>query len=91
MRSINIRYDDDGERGIFTLLAALTHAALATRDPKPSRPKPAKPGLLERFDRWAARLRQRDRERYLAQSKDVFELERRIRELERSDESFGRG
>ena len=39
--------------------------------------------LFERFDRWIARMRQRDRERYLAQANDVFELEARIRELER--------
>ena len=93
MRSTNIRCNDIGERGIFRRLAALTHAAWATREPTPPRPpKPAMPGLFERFDRWAARQRQRDREDYLAQSKDVLELERRIRELERnhSNESFGR-
>jgi hypothetical protein len=91
MRS-NMHYNDVDERGIFALLAALTHAALAMREPTAPRPRrPAKPGLFERFDRWAARQRQRDRERYLAQSEDVFELERRIRELEKSDGSFGRG
>jgi hypothetical protein len=41
-------------------------------------------GLLERFDRAIARARQRDLERYLAGSKDVFELEQRIRNLERT-------
>jgi hypothetical protein len=39
--------------------------------------------MLERFDRWAARRQQRDREAYLEGSRDIFELERRIRELER--------
>jgi hypothetical protein len=42
-----------------------------------------RPTLFERFDRWIARMRQRDRERYLAKASDVFELEARIRELER--------
>lgn len=49
-------------------------------EPAPSRHRI---GWLERFDRWTARLRQRDRERYLARSTDRFDLERRLRALER--------
>jgi len=71
-------YPDD-DRGIFTLLATLMHGALSKR-PESASPKP---GMLERFDRWAARRQQRDREAYLEGSRDIFELERRIRELER--------
>ncbi len=41
-------------------------------------------GLLARIDAWFWRQRQRAMETYLAQSQDVFELERRIRDLERS-------
>ena len=40
--------------------------------------------LLDRLDAWFWRQRQRSNESYLAQSQDVFELERRMRELERS-------
>ena len=40
--------------------------------------------LLDRLDAWFWRQRQRTDESYLAQSQDVFELERRMRELERS-------
>ena len=43
------------------------------------------PGLFERFDRWLWRQQLRAREAYLAQSKDIFELEQRIRSLERAD------
>jgi Protein of unknown function (DUF3563) len=42
------------------------------------------PTLLERFDRWLWRQHVREREAYLADSKDIFELEERIRRLERS-------
>ena len=41
-------------------------------------------GLLEKIDQWFWRLRQRDHEEYLAQAKDVVDLERRMREIERS-------
>ena len=42
-------------------------------------------GLFERLDRWLWRQQLRAREAYLAQSKDIFELEQRIRILERAD------
>jgi hypothetical protein len=41
-------------------------------------------GLLDRLDNWLWRQRQAADERYLAQSQDVFDLERRIASLERS-------
>jgi hypothetical protein len=44
-------------------------------------------GWLERLDLWFGRARQRDIESYLARSHDVFELERRIRDLERANSS----
>ena len=40
-------------------------------------------GLLERLDHWLWRIREKDRERYLAQAKDLPDLEARLRELER--------
>jgi len=45
---------------------------------------PPSPGIFERVDRWFWRQALRERERYLARSQDVFELEERIRRLERS-------
>src|SRR5215471_18099378 len=39
----------------------------------------------ERLDAWFARQRQREREAYLAEASDIFDLEERIRRLERSD------
>ena len=38
---------------------------------------------LDVLDTWFWKQRQRAREAYLAQSQDVFEVERRVRELER--------
>jgi hypothetical protein len=52
-----------------------------------SRPMPATAtasSLLERLDAWFWRQRQSAHETYLAQAQDVFELERRMRALERS-------
>jgi hypothetical protein len=41
-------------------------------------------GLLARIDSWFWRQQQRAVEAYLAQSQDVFEVERRMRDLERT-------
>ncbi len=41
------------------------------------------PGLLERIDRWLWRQQVRDREAYLAKAQDIFELEDRMRRIER--------
>lgn len=46
--------------------------------------------LLDRLDAWHFRQAQREREAYLARSKDVFDLERRIRAIERGPGSMGR-
>lgn len=40
-------------------------------------------GLLDRFDRWCWRLSQRALEEHLSQARDVYEVEARIRDLER--------
>ncbi len=55
-----------------------------SRQPDAPRYPPApRPGLLDRLDTWLWRQRQRSVEATLAQSKDVFELEARMRALER--------
>jgi len=45
---------------------------------------PERKGWLDRLDAWFWRQRQRAREEYVAQARDVFEVERRIRDLERN-------
>jgi len=54
---------------------------------KPSRTAPVEEvriGLAERIDRWFWRQQQRDIEAFLARSRDVFELEQRIRDIDRA-------
>jgi hypothetical protein len=40
--------------------------------------------LLQRLDRWLWELEQKGRERYIARAADRFELERRIRDIDRA-------
>ncbi len=83
MKATNYMED---ERGIFALMVHVFYAlAPSTREAwdGPAVPTTPKRGWFERFDRWAAAIRQRDRERFLADSQDVFELERRLKALER--------
>lgn len=49
------------------------------------RPAVAEPGgtLLDRLDAWFWRKEQEDREAYLARSRDIFDLEQRIKALDR--------
>ena len=42
-----------------------------------------KPGFFERLDRWLCGQEMKDREAWLAESQDIFELEERMRRLER--------
>ena len=57
------------------------------REPAGSRPEgesqASKLGLLERIDHWLWRLEQREIEARLAEATDIYDLEVRIRELER--------
>ncbi len=79
-------FPNDDDRGFVSVVIQLFHLALTptvagpANTPSPVEPKPS---LLERFDRWAAKSRQRQLEAYLAGSKDVFELEARMRNAER--------
>jgi hypothetical protein len=74
----------EDDRGIVAVMIQLFHAALTPSAAEAWEPPVArKPSLFERFDRWAAAARQRDRERFLAESRDVFELERRMQALDR--------
>jgi hypothetical protein len=62
------------------MMPQFTRAAPAAR-------KPSGPSLFERLDTWFWHQRQRANEAYLARSHDVFEVERRMRDLERSSDS----
>jgi hypothetical protein len=70
-----------------TLLGDALMPQIRRGDHGPSRSEPATvtaPGLLDRLDAWFWRQRQSAHETYLAQSQDIFDLERRMRSLERS-------
>lgn len=60
--------------------------AIAPADLAPAKRAPSE-GVLQRLanalDDWFFRQRLKEREAYLAQAQDVFDLERRMRELER--------
>ena len=93
MRPNQLSMDDPGGLGIFPLIARALmfpppqtetferQDAAADRAAKaPERRR----GWLERLDRWFWRQQQRDVEAYLAKSSDVYDLEARIRALERN-------
>ena len=83
MRAADIPVDEEGARSLCRLLLRAADSSESALRPKRSEDWLKRPTLFERFDRWIAGGRQRDRERYLAQARDVFELEARIRTLER--------
>lgn len=52
----------------------------------PSKPRPApRRSLIAAIDDWLQQRRRRDVEAYLARSQNVFELETRMRALDRAD------
>ena len=81
--------------GHLSALLAENLAGPRNRRPAPRDPVRAKPTagvtkalqwprkLLDRLDAWFWRQEQKDREAYLAESRDIFELERRIELLDR--------
>ena len=95
MRTNRMLLDDVGGLDIFVLMArALTPPGMLTQpgtywdryDPPsqaPAKPSPPKLGWLARLERWFSRQRQRNVEAYLIQASDIYDLERRMRALER--------
>jgi hypothetical protein len=81
MKAINIQPN-------FHFLAPGSLGARVERSAKSSSPARfngvRQPTLMERFDRWLWNQHVRDREAYLADAKDIYELEERIRQLDRS-------
>ena len=83
MHASDIPVDQEGAVGLCRILLRAPQAGSAPIDGPDCSLAARRLSLLERFDRWVARMQQRDRERYLAQATDIYDLERRIRELER--------
>jgi len=83
MRAADIPVDEEGALGLCRVLLRAAESSNSPTSELPIGAEQRPPTLGERFDRWIARLRQRDRERYLSQSRDIFDLEARIRALER--------
>lgn len=89
MRSHSSPVDFTGVPPLFTLLANAYRFLPTETAPTPAVATPApvaaapRPGLGERISQWLWRIQQREVESYLAQSSDVFELEARIRAVER--------
>jgi hypothetical protein len=69
---------------VFLISEAL-RGPVATSNTSADDPRTARDqrSWLDRLDAWAWRRSQKEREAYLAQSKDIAELEARMRELDR--------
>ena len=95
MKATNFPYPDDGAIGTFVKLAQATFFdALPANAQRKAPTAPASPPggklapaerqrWLSALDRWFYTQRMKERDAYLAQAQDIFELESRIRELER--------
>jgi hypothetical protein len=84
MRNTEFALQESGALGLLALLT--THGILrsALRAPEANVvAKTKSPGWFDRFDTWLWRQELRSFEAYLAQSDDIFDLERRQRALER--------
>jgi hypothetical protein len=84
MRSDESALRESGALGLLALLT--THGILRSTRRAPATNAAAKTALrgwLDRFDTWLWRQELRSFEAYLAQSADIFDLERRQRALER--------
>ena len=84
MRNTEFALQESGALGLLAMLT--THGILRSERRAPvtnSAPKTASRGWLDRFDMWLWRQELRSVEAYLAQSDDIFDLERRQRALER--------
>jgi hypothetical protein len=79
MKAMNFRLEAPGMPGAWE--EAQLRSPRKTVAAKKDRERPS---LLDRLDRWLWRQEVREREAYLADSKDIYELEERMRRMERS-------
>jgi hypothetical protein len=85
MRSTNLLTSNDSSLiGAWAKLAhALAFPAPLGEAPVPKAKSAGRLGIFARLDRWFWNQEMKQREAWLAQSQDIFELERRMRVLER--------
>ena len=84
MKATSFLWDESAFAGAWARLSQVFPFNPSRRDAKPRKTAAR---LLDRLDHWFWRQAQRDREAYLAGARDVYELEDRIRRLERSSGS----
>jgi len=95
MRTHQLSMNDPAGLGLFTVIAkALTFpspqaGSFERRDADvtsvPEKNPVRRRGLLERLEHWFWAQQQRDLEAYLAKATDVYDLEARIRKIERNN------
>ena len=85
MKATSFLMDDPGLTGALTKVtrALVFNPLRGGVRTQPAKPKAPAAGLLDRLDHWFWRQEQRQREAYLAQASDIYDLERRMRHLER--------
>ena len=81
MKAINFHFGETAVTGAWARVARPQPLVVGAPG---SAPKRARISLFERLDRWMFRLEQRERDAWLSSAQDIFELEDRIRYLERS-------
>jgi hypothetical protein len=93
MKAINFHFGEMAVNGawarlafaeVFGRLRPVARPRQLTLLPRSSAPKRESISLFERLDRWMYRLELREREAWLGTSRDIGELEARVRQLERS-------
>lgn len=81
MKATSFLLDQGGAVGAPLLFDSLRGTTPAVASARPMTPRA---GLWDRLDHWFWRQTQREREAYLAGAQDIYDLEARIRRLERS-------
>ncbi len=83
MKATGFLWDGPGFSGAWARLTRAFVFNPLARDGAPARTTAPSAGLFDRLDHWFWRQEQRRREAYLAQANDIYDLERRMRHLER--------
>jgi len=86
MKATSFLWDDPGLSGAWAKVSQALLFNPLRRDgitQEKAQAKAPSAGLLDRLDHWFWQQEQRQREAYLAQASDIYDLERRMRQLER--------